>query len=290
MERREAKYLYVIHFYHYLPETTDVKIINKRRYAYVLSKGLSNMENIERRKTTTISLRIVDVIAELNGARLTEISNYMSIHKSTLFTHLKTLEESGYITRIDSEYYLSAKLFYLGKRAREKDEYVFVKNELDNIYNDYGYQTSFSIDQGGRIIVLFDKNHESAPEGFQVGEYYHMHTSASGKAILAEYPDEHVDEILEKWGLPEKQDNTITDREKLFDELEQIRKSGYAINNQESLEGLRSIGVAVEKPSGDVVGSIDIFGPPYLLPSDGKLVGILKDTASSVESKLEEII
>lgn len=249
-----------------------------------------NMENFERRKTTTISLRIVDVIAELNGARLTEISNYMSIHESTLFTHLKTLEESGYITKIDGEYYPSAKLFHLGKRARERDEYILVKNELVNIYDNYDYQTSFSIDQGGRIIVLFDKNHESAPEGFQVGEYYHMHTSASGKAILAEYPDERVDEILEKWSLPEKQDNTITDREELFDELEQIRNSGYAINNQESLEGLRSIGVVVEKPSGDVLGAIDIFGPPYLLPSDEELVGILKDAASSVESKLEEMI
>lgn len=250
---------------------------------------LSNMENLERRKTTATSLRIIDAVAELNGARLTEISNHISIHESTLFTHLKTLEENGYITKTDGEYYPSAKLFHLGKRARERDEYLYIKNELDNIFEDYNNQTSFSIDQNGRIIVLFDKNHESTPEGFQVGEYYHMHTSASGKAILAEYSNEHVDEIVEKWGLPEKQENTITDRGELFKELAWIRNSGYAINNQESLEGLRSVAVAVKKPSGDVLGAIDIFGPPYLLPADEELVRILNDAASSVESKIKEM-
>lgn len=246
------------------------------------------MENTDRRKTSATSLRILDAVAELGGATLTEISTHISIHESTLYKHLKTLEENEYIAKIDGKYYPSAKLFHLGKRGREREEYLAAREEIDELYHEHEQETSFAIHQDGRILVLFDKSHDSTPEGFQVGEYYHMHSNACGKAILAEYSDARVKEIIEKWGLPKKQDNTITNQESLFEELEKIRNTGYAINNQESMEGLRSIAIAVKKPSGDVLGAIDIFGPPYLLPPDEEIVEILKDTAGNIEEKVKK--
>ncbi|WP_082256399.1 IclR family transcriptional regulator [Haloferax sp. ATB1] len=240
----------------------------------------------ERRKTTTISLKVVDAIDGLNGAKLTELSEYMEIHESTLYTHLKTLEESGYITRVDNEYHLGIKLFHLGKQARQKEEYLLIRQKALEIAEETEQQSSFSVEDNGRILVLFDQAVGSSVEGFQIGDYYHMHNSACGKAILAEYSKNRVEEILDEWGLPKTQDNTITDREELFGELERTRERGYAINNQESLEGLRGIAVTVENPRGEILGALDIFGPPYLLPSDKELAGTL---ISAVEDLEEEI-
>jgi DNA-binding IclR family transcriptional regulator len=244
------------------------------------------MENTEYRKTSATTLEVLDTVAELGGATLTEISNHTSIHESTLYKHLKTLENSGYIAKIDREYYPSAKLFHLGKQGREREEYLAVRAEMDKLYSEHEQETSFAIHEKGRILVLFDKSHESTPDGFQVGEYYHMHSNACGKAILAEYSDARVEEIIEKWGLPKEQDNTITNQENLFEELEEIRNTGYAINNQESMEGLRSIAVTIKKPSDEVLGAIDIFGPPYLLPPDEEIVEVLKNTARNIEEKI----
>ncbi|QIO25246.1 IclR family transcriptional regulator [Haloarcula sp. JP-L23] len=246
------------------------------------------MENTDRRKTSATSLRVLDAVADLGGATLTEISTHMTMHESTLYKHLKTLEENGYIAKIDGKYHPSAKLFHLGKRGRERNEYIAAREELNKLYDEYEQETSFSIQQNGRILVLFDQSHDSTPEGFQVGEYYHMHSNACGKAILAEYSDARVREIIEKWGLSKEQDNTITNEESLFNELEEIRDSGYAINNQESMEGLRSLAVSVTKPSGDVLGAIDIFGPPYLLPPDEEMVEILENTARNIEEKIKQ--
>lgn len=240
----------------------------------------------ERRKTTAISLEIVDAIDDLNGAKLTTISEYMDIHESTLYTHLKTLEEYGYVMMIDNEYHLGNKLFHLGKQARQKDEYPLIREKAAEIAEKTNQHSSFAVEDNGRILVLFDQPTGSSVDGFQIGEYYHMHNSACGKAILSEYPRSRVEEILDKWGLPKTQDNTTTDREELFDELERTRKRGYAINNQESLEGLRGVAVTVENPRGKILGALDIFGPPYLLPSEETLV---KTLTSAVEDLEEEI-
>ncbi|WP_082256307.1 IclR family transcriptional regulator [Haloferax sp. ATB1] len=242
--------------------------------------------NSERRKTTAISLKVVDAINDLDGAKLTTISEYMNLHESTLYTHLKTLEESGYITKIDGEYHLGIKLFHLGKQARERTDYMLIRQKALEIAEKTNQQSSFSVEESGRILVLFDQSTGSSVDGFQVGEYYHMHNSACGKAILAEYSKSRVEGILDEWGLPKTQDNTITDREELFNELERTRERGYAINDQESLEGLRGIAVTVKDPRGEILGALDLFGPPYLLPSDEELAGTL---ASAVEDLTEEI-
>jgi IclR family acetate operon transcriptional repressor len=237
-----------------------------------------------------MSLRVVDAIADLDGAKLTAISEYMNIPENTLYTHLKTLEECGYIIKIDNEYHLGIKLFHLGKQARQKDDYLLAKQKVLEISNKTDKQSSFAIENNGRIIVLFDETTDSSAEGFQIGDYYHMHNSACGKAILAAYSKSRVDEIIDKWGLPKTQDNTITDRKELFDELERTRKRGYAINNQESLEGLRGIAVTVEDPRGEILGALDIFGPPYLLPSDQELAETLSSTVEDLEKDLRTAV
>lgn len=237
-----------------------------------------------------MSLRVVDAIADLNGAKLTEISEYMNIPENTLYTHLKTLEECGYIIKIDNEYHLGIKLFHLGKQARQKDDYLLAKQKVLEISHKTDKQSSFAIENNGRIIVLFDETTDSSSEGFQIGEYYHMHNSACGKAILAAYSNSRVEKIIDKWGLPKTQDNTITDRKELFDELERTRKRGYAINNQESLEGLRGIAVTVEDPRGEILGALDIFGPPYLLPSDQELAETLSSTVEDLEKELRTAV
>jgi DNA-binding IclR family transcriptional regulator len=65
-----------------------------------------------------------------------------------------------------------------------------------------------------------------------------MHLTSAGKAILAHYPRERVEEIIDHRGLDSATPNSITEREALFKELEDIRERGFSFNNQENIEGL----------------------------------------------------
>lgn len=241
----------------------------------------------DRRKTTATSLRVVDAVDELDGARLTEIAEEVGLSTSTVYTHLKTLTDHGYVTKMDDRYELGLKLFHLGEEARRRDgRYELARESALELANTTGEEVSFAVEENGRSTILFDEVSNPAVEGFQVGHQFYMHNSASGKAMLAEFPDEYVDDVIDKWGLPEETPNTITDRSRLFDEIETVRSQGYAVNDQEALEGLRSVAIAVESPDGTVFGSLDVSGPPYRLPADSELVELLRPVVSDLEQEL----
>ncbi|WP_436346809.1 IclR family transcriptional regulator [Natronorubrum sp. FCH18a] len=241
----------------------------------------------ERRKTTAISLRIVDTIEELDGATLSEIAEHMEFSTSTLYTHLNTLEECGYVTKIGDRYHLGLKLFRLGEAARYRDDrYQLAKKKAFELANTTNEEVSFAVEENGRSIILFDETNNPSMEGFQVGHYFYMHNSASGKAMLAKFDEERRNGILDRWGLPRETEKTIVNQDELHNELELVREQGYAVNDQESLEGLRSVAVAIEASDGDVFGSLDVSGPPYRLPPDEELAELLQDAVDELEAEL----
>lgn len=241
----------------------------------------------DRRKTTATSLRVVDAVDELDGARLTEIAEEVGLSTSTVYTHLETLNDHGYVKKMNDRYELGLKLFHLGEEARRRDDrYDLARESALKLANTTGEEVSFAVEENGRSVILFDEVSNPSVEGFQVGHQFYMHNSASGKAMLAEFPDEYIEDVIEKWGLPRETPNTITDRDRLFEEIETVRSQGYAVNDQEALEGLRSVAIAAKNPDGTVFGSLDVSGPPYRLPSDTELVELLRPVVSELEREL----
>ena len=93
------------------------------------------------------------------------------------------------------------------------------------------------------------------------GVHRYLHATAAGKAILAELPEHRVNEIVDKHGLPAETDQTITDRDNLFQELGRIQKQKIAYNNEESVKGLRAVGVPVFRPNGFILGAFSMSAP-----------------------------
>jgi DNA-binding IclR family transcriptional regulator len=124
---------------------------------------------------------------------------------------------------------------------------------------------------------------------FTVGERMYLHTTAAGKAILAEYPEERVDFIVDRTGLPRQTDRTITSREALKRELDGIRQRGYALNRGEDQEGVYAIGQVARKPSGAVLGAISVAGPTYRTKKrrfEERLTSTLDEHIGKLEARL----
>lgn len=240
-------------------------------------------------QTTTTSLEILDVISQNEGARLDDVAAELDLAQSTVHAHLSTLHDAEYLVKEGHEYQLGLKLFHLGQRARHrKPEYGVVRRPAHELSLELNEEVSFAVAEHGRSVIVFDENADPTTEGFQVGRYFYMHSSASGKAILAELPRERVDQIIDRWGLPQKTDRTIGSRAKLHEELEKTRERGYSVNRQEALEGLTAFGMAVHNPDGSVLGSLDVSGPPYRLSAED-VVGPLERTVATVEAELAEM-
>ncbi|SEP01098.1 transcriptional regulator, IclR family [Halogranum amylolyticum] len=241
----------------------------------------------ESRKTSKTSLLTIEAIQELESASLSEISNHTNIPVSTLHTHLQTLEEMEYIIREDGDYKLGMKLFHLGEKARWRDDrYQLVKEKAWDLANRVGEEVSFAVEENNRMVIIFDETATPSDEGFQVGRYFGIHSSACGKAALAEFSEKRINDFVEQTKLPAYTDNTITDKDELLSELETIREQGYAVNTQEELEGLRAVAIAINGPDGSLFGTLDISGPPYRLPDEEEMAKRLQLVVDDIESSL----
>lgn len=104
---------------------------------------------------------------------------------------------------------------------------------------------------------------------FQVGKMLPFHATASGKLFLAFLPESERHQLLARQGeLRRITSNTIVDPQRLEDELEAVRHSGYAVDRGELYEGYCSIAVPVRKAAGDVVAALCYGGLLNQLPED----------------------
>jgi DNA-binding IclR family transcriptional regulator len=206
---------------------------------------------------------VLEALKTLDGAGVTELAKHLEIPKSTVHSHLNTLEEYGYVTSVGDEYQLGLKLLNLGGYTRKRRElYQTAKPEIEEVGERTGEWANLLVEEHGRGIYLHVKKGDRAVElDVYPGKLVYLHSTALGKAILAHKPEEVVREIIERHGLPAVSDQTVTDETALFKRLEKIRKQGYAYDREERLQGLRCIAAPVIFDNDDVVGAVSVSGP-----------------------------
>ncbi|MFB6251963.1 MAG: IclR family transcriptional regulator [Halobellus sp.] len=244
-------------------------------------------------QSSSMTLEIVDAVVELEGARVSQIADQLDISESAASNHLHTLRRSGYLTKEGDIYQPSLKLAKLGEHAKTRDpayrHAIEIANELDERTN---FETSFTVEENGlgRYLRPEVDATTAVDNYFTVGERMYLHTTAAGKAILANYSEARVDVIIDRWGLPEQTEQTITSREQLQSELEDVRNRGYALNRGEDQEGVYAIGQAAKKQSGAVLGAISIAGPTYRTKQgrfEERFTDILDEHIAKLEARLE---
>jgi DNA-binding IclR family transcriptional regulator len=87
-----------------------------------------------------------------------------------------------------------------------------------------------------------------------------LHTSALGKCLTAYLPRKEVERLL-RLSFKRMTARTIGTKDRFFEELEQTRKRGFAIDNSEESEGICCVGVPIFDVHGRVTAALSISGP-----------------------------
>ncbi|QLG50207.1 IclR family transcriptional regulator [Natrinema halophilum] len=244
-------------------------------------------------QATQTSLRLIETIQEMDGATMAELTNELGMARSTVFSHLHTLQESGYVTKRGEIYHLDFKFLFLGEYTkRRNDAYKLAETYVKEIAGECDEYVDFCVEQNGRVLTVHLAVNGIQNPRFTIAEYYYMPTTAQGKALLAHLPHDRVEEIIEQWGLPQETENTITSEDRLFDELETIREQGYAVSYQECIDGMRAVAVPLVEPDGSLFGTFGISGPRYKLTDEmieSELVELLVEGKTGFEAESEEI-
>jgi len=221
--------------------------------------------NTKGSKTIEADKKLLDIVEHLDrtgGARVTEIAAELDLSKSAVHAHLATLKQRGYVVADGDTYQLGVLFLNLGSTARNRVPfYSSVRPRIDRLADQTGERAQFVVEEHGLGFVVYRSWGEYAVQVEpQIGEPTHLHANASGKAILSALSDDDILEIIDHWGLPERTKHTITDRDALFEELDEIRERGYAINRGESRVGFHALGAPLQV-DGSVIGSITVSGP-----------------------------
>lgn len=214
-------------------------------------------------KTTETTLEVVDALRELDGATIDELSEHLGLAPSTVHRHLATLRNHSYAVRDGDTYHVGLGFLTVGGYAQRRiTAYPMIKQKVDALAEETGERAQFIVEERGKRVYLYTEVGQSAVQtGAHVGKRGALHTSAAGKAILAALSRDRVEGIVDRHGLSSPGRNSITDREALFEELDDVRDRGYAFNRQETTSGVHAVGAAVTDSEGDVVGALSVSGP-----------------------------
>ncbi|SEV80175.1 IclR family transcriptional regulator [Natrinema salifodinae] len=217
-------------------------------------------------KTAVRVFDIVDKVQERDGARLVDIADALDVSKSTAHQYLSTLVDLGYLKKVEQEYTLGHKFLNHGIHARKQYEITEVcRPTLENLVEETQEMAWVTVEEQGKAVYLDKVKGKRAVQTLaQVGTSAHLHYLASGRAMLASMSDEDVREIIDRHGLPARTEESITDTDALFDELEEIHDRGYAINDGDATPGVRAVGASVTV-NGDIYGAIAVTGPAHRL-------------------------
>jgi DNA-binding IclR family transcriptional regulator len=233
------------------------------------------------------TLRILEAIHELGGVGVTELAKYLDMSKATVHHHLSTLEQNEYVVNDGSTYRTGLKLLEMGERARRQSGlFEIAKPDVDELAEQTGELANLMIEEHGRgVYVHIASGEQAICLDTRVGTRQYLHTSALGKAILAHMPEELFEAVIDRHGLPAQTPNTVTEKELLEEELDEIRKRGVAFDGEERAEGIRCVAAPITDNQNQLVGAVSVSAPSARMKHDrfrNKIPELVRDTATVI--------
>lgn len=212
---------------------------------------------------TDTSFGVLEALCDDPGLNMAELADRLDTSKSTVHNHLSTLEEIGYVTRGADGYQLGLRFLQFSEAARRNYPiYRVAKQEISTLTEEVGERAQLLVEENGAGVYIFRMQTDHAVEtDTQIGVSVDLHSVASGKAFLAFLSADERDRLLDRCSFAEHSPNTITDREALLEQLEEIRERGYSFNDEERKLGMRAVGAPVISDDEGVLGSISVSGP-----------------------------
>ncbi|MDS0223085.1 IclR family transcriptional regulator [Haloarcula sp. S1AR25-5A] len=221
-------------------------------------------------KAAKISLEIVEILRERNGAGVSEIARAVDKPTSTVHDHLQTLEQEEYLVKEGTQYHVSTRFLQLGNQARSRKKvYEIARPEVDELAEKTGEHANLMIEEHGLGVFLYKAR---GPDAVQLDTHAGMRvplqTTALGKTIMAFRPRSEVESYLDRHGLPEITEQSITDREELFETLNQVRERGYAYDDEERVKGMRCLAAPITDQDDRAIAAVSVSGPKSRMQGD----------------------
>ncbi|MCT4619662.1 MAG: IclR family transcriptional regulator [Marinisporobacter sp.] len=226
---------------------------------------------------------------------LSEIARLSSIPKATVYRLFNTFEKNGYLRKIDisgkqNQYQLGMKFLELGVLVSEALEIKeiavpFMRKLRDEINEDVQ-------------LVMREKNQAIYVEKLicthpvrlftKTGRTASLNAGACPRAILSFLEDDEINQIIEEESFAKYTENTIVQKEKLWELIRRSRKHGYTISFGEMEMQTIGIGAPIFDYRKKVVAAISTAGPVQRFDEEkiDEIIQKVKNTAKEISKAL----
>jgi IclR family KDG regulon transcriptional repressor len=226
------------------------------------------MNSLER---ALVLLKVIEQVP--GGLQNAEISRRLNIPKSSCSYILRRLERAGYLIRDEAtaRYRIGLAMVALAHGAlREIGIRSVAEPALYKLTNQTGLSAGIGVLERGRVLLI---DRLEGPEFVtsvkprkreqrDIGSELPVHSTALGKALLAHLPTAQVLELIAERGLARSTPKTIVSKTKLLQELEAVRRQGYAIADEEADRGLCALAAPIFDADGMARAAVSVNGSP----------------------------
>ncbi|WP_431300231.1 IclR family transcriptional regulator domain-containing protein [Tabrizicola sp. BL-A-41-H6] len=255
----------------------DESGINPRDYVSSLARGLEVLRAFNRtRRKMTLS----EVAAETNNTR------------AGARRILLTLVHEGYAVADGKLFDLTPQVLELGYSVlSSKGAWDIARPFIDHLSEEIRESCSAAVlDKFDVVYVSGAQYHRVISVGITVGARFPAHCTATGRVLLAAQPNDMWPDLLQSIPLTRLTDRTVTDRTEFRKILEDVRKKGWSLVDQELEIGLMSIAVPLRNSAGGMVGAINVGVPTVRMTAaqlQSEILPRLLQTAASISEALK---
>lgn len=236
------------------------------------------------------AITILDVLARHGEVGVTELAAELSVHKSTAFRLVSTLEGRGLVEQTGErgKYRLGVGLLRLaGATTARLDVVQEARPICKSLAASTGETVNIAVLSESSALYLDQVAGSSALQPHNwVGQHIPLHATSNGKVLLSSLTAERLDEVLH--GLPAYTELTITKRSALRGELDVVREQDYAVAVDELEVGLTAVASPIRNAHGDVIASLSVSGPTFRLGPEklDQVVPLLLQAAEEISHRL----
>jgi IclR family pca regulon transcriptional regulator len=236
-------------------------------------------------------LVVIRALSAPEPQTLSDVARATGLSRAAVRRFLLTLEQLGYVRDADGRFALTPRVLELGYAYLSSLTLPEVAQpHLERLVAEVHESSSVSVLDGADIVyVARVPTRRIMSVTISVGTRFPAYATSMGRVLLAGLPDKQVDEMLAGSDLRKLTSVTIRSPQKLREEIDRVRRQGYAIVDQELEAGLRSIAAPLRDSGGRVVAAINLSTQASRTTvSDMKrrLQPALLDTAAAIERDL----
>lgn len=235
---------------------------------------------------------VLETLAEEGPTSLMDLSRMLGLHKSTVHRLLNSLLFLGYVAQDEEsgKYQATFKLCELSNKILSRMDILDqVRPSLRKLADRTGETVHFvQLDGTDAVYICKEESFQNSVRMVsRVGSRIPLYCSAVGKAIMADMPQEQADTIWEKSLIRPLTPHTVTDRAAFLQALEECRKTGYALDNEENEIGVRCIAVSLPDYRGRAKYAISISAPVSRMTDERirQIAPLLLETRQYLETR-----